>query len=130
MTNEEGEPSNRKKRRKGDDGVEKAVRLHRRCKFPLEDERRAERDSCGSWQVLALCSDFVDDFPPDMRLPLLATDERNPLVTSTRGTGELVRDTLDRGSFWRSCGKTNRAVQCQRTALKVVRRAGFGPATL
>ncbi len=31
-------------------------------------------------------------------LPLLATDERNPLVTSTYGTGELVRDALNRGA--------------------------------
>ena len=31
-------------------------------------------------------------------LPLLSPDERNPLVTSTRGTGELVRDALDRGA--------------------------------
>ena len=31
-------------------------------------------------------------------LPLLASGERNPLVTSTRGTGELVRDALDRGA--------------------------------
>ncbi len=31
-------------------------------------------------------------------LPLLALDERNPLVTSTRGTGELVRDALNRGA--------------------------------
>ncbi len=31
-------------------------------------------------------------------LPLLATDERNPLVTSTYGTGELVRDALNHGA--------------------------------
>ena len=31
-------------------------------------------------------------------LPLLAPDERNPLVTSTYGTGELVRDALDHGA--------------------------------
>ena len=31
-------------------------------------------------------------------LPLLASDERNPLVTSTYGTGELVRDALNRGA--------------------------------
>ena len=31
-------------------------------------------------------------------LPLLATSERNPLVTSTYGTGELVRDALDQGA--------------------------------
>ena len=31
-------------------------------------------------------------------LPLLSPDERNPLATSTRGTGELVRDALDRGA--------------------------------
>ena len=31
-------------------------------------------------------------------LPLLAPGERNPLATSTYGTGELVRDALDRGA--------------------------------
>ncbi len=31
-------------------------------------------------------------------LPLLASDERNPLVTSTYGTGELVRDAFNRGA--------------------------------
>ena len=31
-------------------------------------------------------------------LPLLAPGERNPLVTSTYGTGELVRDALDHGA--------------------------------
>lgn len=30
-------------------------------------------------------------------LPLLATEERNPLVTSTFGTGELIVDALDQG---------------------------------
>ncbi|WP_256760476.1 glycerate kinase [Cohnella sp. WQ 127256] len=30
-------------------------------------------------------------------LPLLKDEERNPLVTSSRGTGELIRDALDRG---------------------------------
>ena len=30
-------------------------------------------------------------------LPLLAPEERNPLLTSTSGTGELIRDALDRG---------------------------------
>ncbi len=31
-------------------------------------------------------------------LPLLAADERNPLLTSTRGTGELIRHALDHGA--------------------------------
>lgn len=31
-------------------------------------------------------------------LPLLAPEERNPLLTSTFGTGELVRDAIERGS--------------------------------
>ncbi len=31
-------------------------------------------------------------------LPLLAPGERNPLITSTYGTGELVRDALDHGA--------------------------------
>ena len=30
-------------------------------------------------------------------LPLLAADERDPRATSTFGTGELIRDALDRG---------------------------------
>ncbi|MDX2305893.1 MAG: glycerate kinase [Microscillaceae bacterium] len=30
-------------------------------------------------------------------LPLLSTHERNPLITSTYGTGELIRDALQRG---------------------------------
>lgn len=30
-------------------------------------------------------------------LPLLTVDERNPAITSTYGTGELIRDALDKG---------------------------------
>lgn len=30
-------------------------------------------------------------------LPLVPEDQRNPLLTTTRGTGELMRDALDRG---------------------------------
>lgn len=30
-------------------------------------------------------------------LPLLKVDERNPLVTSTRGTGEMIMDAINRG---------------------------------
>ena len=30
-------------------------------------------------------------------LPLLATHERNPMITSTFGTGELIKDALDKG---------------------------------
>ncbi|CAA7602481.1 glycerate 3-kinase [Acididesulfobacillus acetoxydans] len=30
-------------------------------------------------------------------LPLLTAEERNPLVTTTRGTGELIKDALDKG---------------------------------
>ncbi|KLU67984.1 glycerate 2-kinase [Desulfosporosinus acididurans] len=30
-------------------------------------------------------------------LPLLRAEERNPRITSTQGTGELIRDALDRG---------------------------------
>ncbi|MGC7872461.1 glycerate kinase [Desulfosporosinus sp. SYSU MS00001] len=30
-------------------------------------------------------------------LPLLRTEERNPRITSTQGTGQLIRDALDRG---------------------------------
>lgn len=30
-------------------------------------------------------------------LPLLKLDERNPLITSTYGTGQLIKDALDRG---------------------------------
>ncbi|AFM42100.1 glycerate kinase [Desulfosporosinus acidiphilus SJ4] len=30
-------------------------------------------------------------------LPLLLPEERNPLITSTQGTGELIRDALDHG---------------------------------
>jgi glycerate kinase len=30
-------------------------------------------------------------------LPLLEGDERNPLITTTFGTGELIRDSMDRG---------------------------------
>jgi glycerate 2-kinase len=30
-------------------------------------------------------------------LPLLRTEERDPRITSTQGTGELIRDALDRG---------------------------------
>lgn len=31
-------------------------------------------------------------------LPLLASDERNPMLTTTFGTGELIRDALERGA--------------------------------
>lgn len=55
------------------------------------------REITASYGILGDKKTAVIEMAEASGLPLLLKDERNPLLTTTYGTGELIRDALDKG---------------------------------
>lgn len=66
--------------------------MHTRVSDPLG------RPITAAWGILGDGGTAVIEMAAASGLPLLAPKERNPLVTTTYGTGELIRAALDQGA--------------------------------
>ena len=67
------------------------------CKVILEVSDPLGRPVNASYVILDDGNTAVLEMSAASGLPLLAPEERNPSKTSTLGTGELIRDALDKG---------------------------------
>ena len=67
------------------------------CKVILEVSDPLGRPVDASYVILDDGNTAVLEMSAASGLPLLAPEERNPSKTSTLGTGELIRDALDKG---------------------------------
>jgi glycerate kinase len=81
----------------GEGTMEALCRIHGGHKLTLEVNDPLGRPVDASYLILADGSTAVIEMAAASGLPLLHPDERNPLLTSTYGTGQLIADALGRG---------------------------------
>lgn len=81
----------------GEGTVESLVSLTNGEIINVEVKDPLMREIKGFYGLLGDKKTAVIEMAAASGLPLLKLDERNPLITSTYGTGQLIKDALDRG---------------------------------